>query len=91
MVPTASTTTTHIHALKIPITVYEFVPRPGHAKTRFIWCREGKVYTAGPDVPDLEWALSLYDEATIQLQPGRTAMRPIDIKLDVHDKQRKLG
>jgi hypothetical protein len=69
------------------ITVYEFVARPDYNKPRYIWCREGRVIAAGPQIEDVVWALGLSVESNVQHERGRTLVRPFDIKQDVIDKR----
>ena len=72
------------------INVYEFAPRPGNTKTRFVRCRNGKVLCGGPDIVDGMWALELGDESTVAMTPGRLTARQFDIKIDVLDRQKAL-
>lgn len=69
------------------ITVYEFIASPDYNKPRFVWCREGRVIAAGPRREDVEWAFALDHESRVQVENGRTLVRPFDVKLDVIDKR----
>lgn len=66
------------------ITVYTFGPRPGHSKNRHVWCRDGRVMTAGPDVEDAIWALTVLEtEVATRAALGRIEARRFSIVADV--------